>query len=190
MAVVAPLSAVMAAALPVVVGLSTGERPGVLPTTGLLIALPALWLVSSADGRDRANRSDVISGLSAGLGFGLQFAALGQVAAEAGLTALALSQAVSVIAIAVAGAIVSGRLVPGGLPSRLGAVAGLLAGIATVCFQMAVQRGMLSIAGVVASLYPAATVLLAATILRERVRGARAVGLALAAAALAFIAWR
>jgi uncharacterized membrane protein len=102
MAVVAPLSAITAAALPVLVGLSTGERPGILSMIGVLIALPAIWLVStSGDEPSHAGRSDVIYGLLAGLGFGAQFSALGQVPEQAGLTPLAVSQVVSVIAIVI-----------------------------------------------------------------------------------------
>lgn len=88
-----------------------------------------------------------------------------------------------------AGAIaVSAPWLPRDRFSRLAAVAGLLAGTATVCFQLAVQYGLLTIAGVLTSLYPAVTVLLAATVLRERIRPAQGVGLTLAAAAIALIA--
>ena len=82
----------------------------------------------------------------------------------------------------------SAQWVPRDRFGRLGAVAGLLAGIATVCFQLAAQQGLLTIAGVLTSLYPAVTVLLAATLLRERIRGAQFGGLVLAVAAVALIA--
>jgi uncharacterized membrane protein len=72
--------------------------------------------------------------------------------------------------------------------SQLGAIAGLLAGIATVCFQLAVQQGLLTLGAVLASLYPAVTVLLAALILGERVHAAQSIGLAMAAAAVGLIA--
>jgi uncharacterized membrane protein len=64
----------------------------------------------------------------------------------------------------------------------------LFAGIATICFQFAAQSGMLTITAVVTSLYPAATVLLAALVLRERVGQTPGIGLALAAVAVALIA--
>ncbi len=189
MAVVAPLSAITAAALPVLVGLSTGERPGILPAIGVLTALPAIWLVStSGKGLHQADRGDVVCGLMAGLGFGVQFSALGQVRDEAGLAPLVVSQVVSVTAIVVAAVAISTRWIPRDRHSRLGAVAGLLAGAATVCFQLAVQRGPLTIAGVVTSLYPAVTVLLAAIILREGIHRLQGAGLALAAAAVILIA--
>jgi drug/metabolite transporter (DMT)-like permease len=190
MAVVAPLSAIVAAALPVLVGLSTGERPGVLTAIGVLAALPAIWLVStSGKGLRHADRGDVAFGLMAGLGFGVQFSALGQVPEQAGLTPLAVSQVVSVIAIIIGAMAMSSPWIPRNRESRLGAVAGLLAGVATICFQLAVQRGLLTIAGVVASLYPAVTVLLAAVVLREGIHRMQGAGLALATAAVVLIAW-
>jgi len=189
MAVVAPLSAIVAASVPMLVGCLTGERLGALPVVGVLTALPAIWLVStSGNGLLHADRADVVHGLLAGLGFGVQFSALGQVHEQAGLTALALSQVVSVVAIVTGAVAISAQWIPRDRYGRLGAVAGLLAGTATICFQLAVQRGLLTIAGVVASLYPAVTVLLAASILREGIDRTQGVGLALAAAAVVLIA--
>jgi drug/metabolite transporter (DMT)-like permease len=188
MVVVAPLSAIVAAALPVLVGTATGERPGILPMAGVLAALPAIWLVSGGRGLQNAGRVDIVKGLAAGAGFGVQFSALGQVSHDAGLMPLAMSQATSVVAIVLGAVVLSAEWTPRDQWSRLGAVAGLLAGIATVCFQLAVQHGLLTIGAVLASLYPAVTVLLAAVLLRERVQRAQGVGLTLAAAAVALIA--
>jgi drug/metabolite transporter (DMT)-like permease len=189
MTVVAPVSALAAAALPVVVGILGGDRPGVLALVGVATALPAVWLVSGGGASLKgANLRDVVNGLAAGLGFGVQFSALGQIPATAGLTPLALSQIVSVTTIVVAALVVGGAWLPRDRYSRLGVVAGLLAGIATIAFQWATQSGMLTIAGVLASLYPAVTVVLAAVWLRETIRGTQGVGLALAAAAIVLIA--
>lgn len=189
MAVVAPLSALAAAGLPVLVAVLGGERPGVLPLAGLAAALPAIWLVSAgAEGLRGAARADLVNGLVAGAGFGVQFAALGQVPRGGGLAPLAVSQCVSVAGIAIGAAAFAAPLWPGERAGRLAAVAGVLAGAATIAFQLAAQRGLLSVASVLASLYPAVTVLLAATLLRERIAPAQGAGLALAAAAVALIA--
>lgn len=189
MAVVAPISAIAAAALPVLVGFATGERPGIAQATGVLVAMPAIWLVSGGmAGLRHSNRADVVAGLLAGLGFGVQFSALGQVPPEAGLTPLAVSQVVSASSIVIGAAAISESWLPRDRFSRLGAVAGVLAGIATICFQLAVQSGMLTIAGALASLYPAATVLLAAVVLHEPIVRAQGIGLALGLAAVVLIA--
>jgi drug/metabolite transporter (DMT)-like permease len=189
MAVVAPLSAITAATLPVLVGLATGERPSALPVVGVVTALPAIWLVSASGSElSGAKRTDVFNGLLAGLGFGVQFSALGQVPEQAGVLPLAVSQAASVLFIVMGAIAISAPWVPRDRFSRLGVVAGLLAGTATICFQLAAQSGMLTIAAVLTSLYPAVTVLLAAMVLRERIRWTQGIGLALAGAAVALIA--
>jgi drug/metabolite transporter (DMT)-like permease len=189
MAVVAPVSALAAAALPALVGLATGERPGALPVLGVMTALPAIWLVSAGGSEvSGAKRADVFNGLLAGLGFGVQFSALGQVPEEAGVLPLAVSQAASVVFIVMGAIAMSAPWVPRDRFSRLGVVAGLLAGTATICFQLAAQSGMLTIAAVLTSLYPAVTVLLAAMVLRERIGKTQGIGLALAVTAVALIA--
>ena len=76
----------------------------------------------------------------------------------------------------------------GGRGIRLALGAGLADALATVLLVLAVQRGPLSLVGVLVSLYPASTVVLARVVLAERVGRAQAVGLGLAAAAVAMIA--
>jgi uncharacterized membrane protein len=188
MTVVAPVSVIAAAVLPVLVGIVAGERPGRLPTIGVLTGLPAIWLVSGGRGLRHVAQVDMVNGLIAGAGFGLQFSALGQIPREAGLMPLAVSQAASVLAIITGAVMLSAQWAPRDRFSRLGAIAGLLAGVATICFQLAVQAGLLTVAAVLTSLYPAVTVLLAALLLRERVQRAQGVGLTLAAAAVSLIA--
>jgi drug/metabolite transporter (DMT)-like permease len=95
---------------------------------------------------------------------------------------------VSVVAIVAGAVVVAAPWMPRDRFSRLGVVTGSLAGAATVCFQIAVQQGLLTVASVLASLYPAVTVVLAAIVLRERIHRAQAVGLTLAAAAVGLIA--
>ncbi len=188
MAVVAPVSAVAAAALPVLVGLTVGERPRLQQLAGVVIALPAVWLVSGGGGGIRGvSRRDVMNGLGAGLGFGVQFSSLGQIPPHAGFVPLTLSQIVSVATIVVTASLLSEAWMPRDRHSRRGVMAGLLAGIATICFQLAAQAGMLTIAGVLASLYPAITVLLAAFILHEKIQRSQSAGLLLAALAVILI---
>lgn len=188
MAVVAPLSAIASALLPVIVGLLSGERPGLLPVAGVAAALPAIWLVAGGASLSGARRADVLDGVLAGAGFGVQFSALGQIPSQAGLTPLALSQAVSVVAIVAAASSLRQPWFPRDRVSRFGALAGLCAGLAAIAFQLAVQHGLLTLAAVLTSLYPAVTVLLAALVLRERVSPSQGAGLLLALLAVALIA--
>jgi drug/metabolite transporter (DMT)-like permease len=64
----------------------------------------------------------------------------------------------------------------------------VLSTVATAAFLVATQRGFLTISGVLASLYPAFTILLAAVVLKEHVHRAQGVGLVLCGGAVALVA--
>lgn len=192
MNVVAPLSAVGAAILPVTVGVLIGERPSAWAWLGIGFALPAIWLVSqggtpSADGAGR--RAGVRDGLLAGASFGLLFVALGRVPDSAGLWPAALGQAIAVVVIGVGVVLVRApvRRTPR-LIVLIALGAGVCAAVATVLFQLAARTQLASLAAVITSLYPALTVALAAAFLYERVTRVQAAGLGLAAAAVALVA--
>lgn len=215
MSVVAPLSAVCTAGLPVLVGVSLGERPSPLAIGGIVAAIPAVWLVSKSggppSGKARAATSPsgepprsggagagpgtrrprfaegATDGVLAGVGFALLFIALGQIPAGAGLWPLALGDVASIPVIAVLALISRAGL---RMPARdlLGAgTVGFLGAAATVLYMFATREQLLAVAAVLTSLYPASTLLLAWLILRERVTAVQAVGLACAAAAVSLI---
>lgn len=187
MGVVAPVSAVGAAVLPMAVGLATGERPSALVWVGILAAVPGIWLVSSEPG-GAARVQGVTDGVLAGLGFGLLFAATGQVPDGAGYWPLAVTQGIAVLAVAVTAALLGARWVPDHPTQAWGVVAGLLATAAVLSFLLATQTGLLAVAAVLTALYPAITILLAATVLREHVHRAQGLGLALCALTVALVA--
>lgn len=191
MGVVAPLSAIGTALVPLVAGVLGGERPGAITWTGVVLALPAVWLVA----RTRADAAatgpaiaDTVNGLLAGLGFGLLFAALGQVPDEAGLGPLALTQWVAVTATVVVAVVVGAAWIPRDRAALTAASAGVLSSAATLMFLLATQTGLLTIAGVLAAMYPAVTVVLATFVLHEAIQRQQAIGLALTAVAVAFVA--
>lgn len=199
MSVVAPVSAVGAAVVPVVAGTLTGERPSTLVWLGIIVALPGIWLVASVPADDLSRIDGVpdgpepvadglVDGLLAGLGFGVLFAALAQVPDTAGLWPLTTAQAVSVPAVVVLAALLRAPWVPRGRTVRWALLAGPLGATATGAFLLSTQQGYLTVAGVLASLYPATTVLLAALVLRERIHRAQGVGLGLCAAAVVLVA--
>jgi drug/metabolite transporter (DMT)-like permease len=194
MGVVAPISGVLAVVLPVIVGVATGERPGVLVWLGILSAVPAIWLVARAPSSDSASSDDGLAGGSglrdgviAGLGFGTLFACLGQIPDTAGFWPLIPNQLVALVVISVCATALSRAWVPRG-PAWGGSLAGLLGGTATASFVLATQHGLLSVSAVLASLYPAVTILLAALVLHERVHRVQAWGLALCGAAVVLVA--
>jgi drug/metabolite transporter (DMT)-like permease len=171
MGLVAPISAVVAATLPVLVGVGLGERPTWLAWLGVLVALPGIWLVSrESTASPTGSAGALLDGAAAGAGFGVLFIALGQISGGAGLLPLAANQLVgATLTIAVAA-----TLRQPWLPRRSaigvvtwGGASGLLGAGGTLAFTAATAVADLSVAAVLASLYPAVTVLLAATVLGE-----------------------
>jgi len=187
MGVVAPLSAVGAALLPVVFGLITGERPSGLATAGIIAAFPAIVLISKVVDDDPAHRGGVVDGILAGLGFGVLFLFLGRASADSGLAPLAMSQLTSVLTVIAMAIALRQAWVPDRTAVRA-VVMGPLGASAQGAFLYATHHGLLSVVSVISSLYPASTVLLAAVLLRERIHRAQALGLALAALAVSLVA--
>ena len=198
MSVVAPVSGVGAALVPVLAGTLGGERLSLVVWIGIAAALPGIWLVSStaeelpeSGGVHPARASlaeGLLDGVLAGLGFGFLFAALGQIPDGAGLWPLALTQVVSVPTVVVLATVLGASWVPRPRATWWAAVAGPLGATATGAFLLASQSGYLTIAGVLSSLYPATTVLLAALVLKEHIHRAQGVGLGLCALAVGLVA--
>jgi drug/metabolite transporter (DMT)-like permease len=188
MSVVGPVSAVGAAVVPVAVGVALGERPSVLAVAGVLIALPAIVLVAASGtvrGKLGAGMSD---GIVAGLAFGILFVGLAQAGRNAGLWPVASEQTSALLPVlAVALKSKQSIRVPiraAGLPALAGA-AGMAA---TLAYFYATHFSMLATAGVLVSLYPGVTVLLARVILHERFSVAQRAGLGLCTLAIIAIA--
>lgn len=192
MSVVAPVTSVCAAAVPVLAGLALGERIGPAAAVGIALALVAVVLVASEGGL-RALRSvrPAVLGppLFAGAMFGLFFVLLHRTGSGAGLWPLVAARLVSVLLV---GAVLLLRRGEALRVPRAALLPLALAGVGDMAgnslFLLASQRGDLSITGVLASLYPASTVLLAQLVLRERLARSQAAGLATAAAAVVLIA--
>jgi drug/metabolite transporter (DMT)-like permease len=189
MGVVAPVSGVGATVIPVLIGVWAGERPSAVVWLGMVAALPGIWLVSREESdRPTEGGSGLLDGLLAGLGFGILFAALGQVPDGAGYWPLAVMEVASVLTVVVACLALRGAPLPHAREQWWGLVSGLLAAVAGVSFLVATHHGLLSVSAVLVSLYPAFTVLLAALVLRERIHGVQAAGLGLCGVAVVLVA--
>jgi drug/metabolite transporter (DMT)-like permease len=192
MSVVAPLSAVVCALLPVAVGLVTGDRPSALAFAGIVVAFPAIALVSRVVEEDAAaqaaHRGGVADGLLAGVGFGVLFVALGQMGDDAGLWPLTLAQGAAAVTVVVLASALREAWVPRDRLAWRALLMGPLGATATTMFLLATREGLLSVVSVISSLYPATTVLLATLVLKERIQAWQGVGLALAATAVTFVA--
>jgi drug/metabolite transporter (DMT)-like permease len=189
MSVVAPTTAVTSAALPVVFGLVTGERPQVWALVGVVLALGSVLLVSQEKpGGGRGSLGSVLTALAAGAGFGGFFILLAMAPHEAGLWPLVGARLSSVSTVALLALLTRRALKPG--PGSLPVIlaAGVLDMAANVLYLLAQRDGLLSLVAVLVSLYPASTLLLANRVLGERLRAVQVFGVVCALAAVALIA--
>ncbi|WP_222263393.1 EamA family transporter [Modestobacter marinus] len=191
MSVVAPVTAVTAAAVPVLGGLLAGNSIAPWAAVGIALALVAVVLVSAEGGLSAlrsARPADLAPALLAGGAFGCFFVLLDRTSGDAGLTPLVatrLASVVLVVAIAAAGRR-SLRVGRSALP--IVAVSGVGDMSANALFLLATQQdGQLAIIGVLASLYPVSTVVLAQMVLRERLAAVQVTGLGTAVAAVVLI---
>ena len=194
MSVVAPLTAVCAAAIPVAVGLALGDRLSVLTAAGIALAAVAIVLV----GQERRAPDSVAMAqgiaaegvrlaIAAGIAVGLFFVCLERTGDTSGLWPLVPARIVS-IALFTAIALATSRpvLVPRAvMPIAIGG--GALDMLANAFYLAAVQQGQLSVVATLASLYPASTIVLARIILDERWSRLQALGIVAAVAATMLI---
>ncbi|HEX2411444.1 MAG TPA: EamA family transporter [Solirubrobacteraceae bacterium] len=193
MSIVAPLSAT-GVAIPVLVGLASGERPSTLQLLGIALATAGVVLAGreaaepDAEAR-RAGRTAVLLALLAAVGFGSFFAGIDRAEESADLVwVLFAARAPEVLVVLAVCAI---RRPP--LPSSrkaLGAIAaiGVLDLLANLLFVLATGRGLLSVVGVLGALYPAVTVVLARTFLHERLTQMQNAGVLVTLAGVAALA--
>jgi len=187
MGMVAPVSAVLTATLPALFGMLTEGMPGALKLVGFGLALLGMWLIART-GASVGARAGLGLALLSGCGFGTFFILVHRAGASAVFWPLAAARIGSL-----------GLVLPIALgrrqfpqPERRVLVPVLLAGALDVAgnafFVLAGQAGRLDVAAILASLYPASTVLLAALLLGERVMRVQVVGIVAALTAIALIA--
>ena len=189
MSVVAPVSAVVGATVPVVVALTTGESPTSMQLVGVLVALVAVALVSATPERDpgAGRRRGLPEAFGAGLAFGIFFLTFNEAGDQGGVWPLVVARLASV-ALFGAIAMLGRRRVRFERGVRLPiAATGVLDLAANLCFLLGSQRGLLSIVAVLTSLYPGTTVLLARVVLRERMTPLQSGGLVAALVGIALI---
>jgi drug/metabolite transporter (DMT)-like permease len=191
MSVVAPVTAVTAAAVPVLGGLLAGDSIAPWTAGGIALALVAVVLVSAEGGLSAlrsARPADLAPALLAGSAFGCFFVLLDRTSADAGLTPLVATRLASVVLVVVLAAAGRRSLRVGGPALPTVAVSGVGDMSANALFLVATQQdGQLAVIGVLASLYPVSTVVLAQLVLRERLAAVQVTGLGTAMAAVVLI---
>lgn len=193
MSIVAPISAT-GVAVPVIVGVATGDHPAAIQVAGIAAAIVGVVLASREHDTDahpldrRATRVAVGLALAAALGFGTFFVGIRATARHDVWWALFCSRAGGIVALSLAA--LRFRPERGLSVDELPPLAtiGLLDLSANALYAIATRHGILSVVAVGTSLYPLATVVLARVLLGERVRRVQEVGIAAAIAGVAMIA--
>jgi drug/metabolite transporter (DMT)-like permease len=193
--VVSPLTAVLSAAVPVGVGIAIGDRPGLVAAVGIALAMVAVVLVSrEATDEDvtphRFTMGVASLAIGSGVAFGLNFALIHQTPVESRLWPLLFARMSASMLVIIVAAASRNLRVPFGKPLRLALTLPVLDASANVAMLLALHASLLSLTGVLISLYPAATVVLAMAVLRERVTRWQTLGMVLAAVSVAMIAAR
>jgi drug/metabolite transporter (DMT)-like permease len=190
MNVISPVTSVLAAIVPVFVGVAIGERPQTSAWAGILLGLAAVVLVSRTTDdhpHGRIGARVIMLAFLSGVGFGLYFVFLARAGHDSGLWPLLVSRVASAIAIIPLAASMRSFAVVRGRPLLIAVVAGFCDAMANMFFLLAARAGLLSLASVLTALYPAMTVLLAVVLLHEHTSRTQRLGLALAAASVVLI---
>ena len=187
MSIAAPVSALFAAVLPVIVGSITEGLPGQFQLIGFVLALAAVWLISQGDGSFHISRlSDLRLPVLAGLGFGCYFIFLHSATQDttAILWPMIISRVAGTLLVL---AFVLARREPLSVPRGAWDVVLINATLdlaGNFFYLLASRAGRLDIAAVLSSLYPGATVILAWLLLKERITRWQMAGILLALGAI------
>ncbi len=188
MSIVAPVSGVLAAAIPIPVSILMEGLPGAPMFLGFALGLLGIWLVARGDGKlGSISRTPLLLGTLAGASFGVFYILLDQ-AGEGGLLwPLAAARVTGVVALAPVVLMRRAMLPATTSVWMLTAAAGALDAGGNVFFILVAQLGRLDVASILLSLYPAATAIMAFIVLKERLVRAQVFGLVAMAAAIALM---
>jgi drug/metabolite transporter (DMT)-like permease len=196
MGVSAAICGLLTSAVPVAVSIATEGTPRALQLAGFVVAAVAIWLVASGDSPENeggANRQTLLLAICAGFAFGFYFVALSYSKSLGLVLPMVFARSASLLTLA-AILIVMGRgaWLPA-TPLRWTAGFGWAVGVSlmdtggNMFFLASTRLGRLDVASVLAGLYPAGTILLAAWWLKERPTRRQVVGMVTALVAVVMI---
>jgi drug/metabolite transporter (DMT)-like permease len=189
MAIAAPVSGVVAAVVPVMVGAAVEGPPGALRLVGFGLALIGVWLLAARAGEVRGvGARELVLPLVAGVSFGLFLVFIDRAAGTGVLWPLTVARVTSMGVLTAIGGLTGTLRLPGRTAIGLTGLAGVLDTGGNALFALAAQAGRLDVAGVLSSLYPASTVVLACLLLGERLTARQTVGASATLAAIACVA--
>jgi drug/metabolite transporter (DMT)-like permease len=186
MGIVAPVSAVLAAALPVIFTAFSEGLPRQLQMLGFGLALTSIWMLSRPE-RFGGRPAGLGMALLAGLGFSGFFIALGQVGESAIFWPLVAGRLAACAVMAVIALSTRHALVPSPFPWGLLVLAGILDVAGNLFFLLAMQLGRMDVTAVLGSLYPAVTAILAWLLTNENMARLQMLGVAIAVLAIVMI---
>lgn len=193
---VASITSVVSGAIPIAVGLLLGERPSIVVLGGVYAAVVAIWLIAGEKrkvGDPEGSRVAALLAVGAGIFFGGYFVLLSRCGSASGLWPLVAGRAAATIVLGSAIVVLRNRRpdttwTPAPRGVRLSAFAGVFDASANALYFYASRHGLLSVVAVVASMYPASTILLARFALKERVNQRRLAGMVVGLFAVSLIA--
>ncbi len=192
MGVVSPVTAVLAAAVPVIVSILFGQQLALQQLIGIILSLVAIVLISLSfeDGVREFSTRGLKEAAASGITLGGFYLFLAHTGREAGMYGVFASSAASVVLLFVMGLVARVDFRPQRTSLPLILLSGTQDMVANVLYVLATFNGSLAIAAVLTSLYPASTVFLARVVLKERLGVVQWFGVVFALAGVALIALR
>ncbi len=171
MTIAAPVSALLAASIPVFVGGLTQGLPEPLTLLGFVLALASIWMISQNGEHPewRLNLKMLSLPLMAGIFFGFYFVAIHEATRQAFYWPLVSARLAGTLVMLVYAASIHGPLLPERSIWPLVILGGMLDVSGNAFYVLSAQTGRLDVAAVLGSLYPGSTVILAAILLKERI---------------------
>ena len=187
LSIVVPVAAVTGAILPVVYGITRGERPGAIALAGIALALTAIAAASLVPGEGGTHVPTIGLAVVSGVLFGCFYIGYAQVGEGSGLwPVVALRGTAGTLLLCFALVATGGITIRRDLTRPVLAM-GAMEAFVSVALLLAYQGGTVAITSVLASLYPVTTVLLAAVVLRERLSRPQLAAVALALVAIVLV---
>lgn len=184
MGIVSPLTALGGALVPVVVGIVRGETVTALTVGGMILAIAAVILVSREPGpHRRVTPRALLLSAAAGLLIGTYLTGIGVAPDDSGIWVATLGRGVGSLLLCVVAVVLLARKGTSSwrpFPWKLAVITGMVDALANGLFQLAAQQGELVVVAVIGCLYPAATLLLAHWVLKERMTRIQGAGVVLA----------
>ena len=182
--IVAPIASAVAAALPIILGLTAGERPSLLVAGGVLLAVSSIFLVSYVPSEGGFSLSGILHGIVSGVGFGVMVIAYAATSEASGIWSAVSGRTTAAVVAGLAVVVTRAEVrIPPGVRSST-TLAGVLAAVGMVAFVTVSQTADLIVLGVTLGLFPTTTVVFAAMFLRDRLSHSQWLGIGAAAVAV------